>query len=640
MFGTGTSRPPPNIETDGCNLPHVSGSPPFSFRHLPRGQQLTLAITGLSALWTLFLLLFGGIDVSLLGVRLRSHDWSDPALVAVVTALVFFQLRRRSNTASARSSRAIATAIGRWLRTPDNLLLMAILGAAAVARFWGLTFGLPHPAARPDEEAVSAMAGGYYLGYFEQTDFTYPPLFILAVAATLWFVFRALPAKLPRLNIRLGLADPSTSAQRIVARVLSAAAGVVSVWLLFRIGARLFGRPAAFVAAAFLALAFLHVRDSHFGVTDVPMTCMVLVGFLAIVKLSESGSRRDLVGAGILTGLAVATKYNAALLVLPAGFAILSDPLQRPIRERLVRLVGFGAMMLAAFLIVCPFSVLSHEKFLADLADVSRHLAGGHGPDLGRGWTYHLTTTLRYGLGMPLLAAGILGLPLMLWREGRRGVLVALFPVAYYALIGSGRTVFARYILPAVPFLCLTAGYLVATTAAAVTNYLQRPAWRIPLTTVITAAVLLPSLLSVIAFDRLIAREDSRVLARRWIEARFAPGTTIGQLGLSSGYSGHVYIHYETTYRLSEITTTTKPALIIVVSPPFGSARVDTISPWLEREYELQFVQEVVVEEDRANIYDRQDEFYVPLAGFHRIVRPGPNVRIYVRRGVTPGSGG
>ena len=73
----------------------------------------------------------------------------------------------------------------------------------------------------------------------------------------------------------------------------------------------------------------------------------------------------------------------------------------------------------------------------------ARHLAEGHGADLGRGWVYHVTTTLRYGLGLPLFAAGLIGVALALWREPRRGVLVALFPIAYYLLIGSGQTVFA-----------------------------------------------------------------------------------------------------------------------------------------------------------------------------------------------------
>ena len=52
----------------------------------------------------------------------------------------------------------------------------------------------------------------------------------------------------------------------------------------------------------------------------------------------------------------------------------------------------------------------------------------------------------------------------------------------------------------------------------------------------------------------------------------------------------------------------------------------------MKREYDLQFAQQVVSEDDGANIYDRQDEFFVPLSGFHDIERPGPNLHIYVRR--------
>ena len=612
-----------------CNLPPVSGSLPISFRKLPPPQRFALAIGLLSLLWALVVLLLGGIDTSILGLRVRSSNWSDPAFVSAFSLLVFEGLRRRARKPAAQSG-SILVATGRWLRAPDNLLLVAILLLSTVVRFWALTFGLPHPAARPDEEAVSSMAGSYFHGNIEQDIFTYPPLFMLAVAAALWLVFRKVPSILSRMNVRSGVSEPSTAAARTIARVLSAVSGVISVWLLFRIGVRLFGRSTGFVAAACLGLAFLHVRDSHFGVTDVPMTCMVLVAFLAIVKLSQSGSHQDLVAAGIWTGLAVATKYNAALLALPACFAVLDDPARRPAQVRLGRAVLFCAIMTGAFLIVCPYSVINHQKFLADVMDVSRHLANGHGPDLGRGWTYHFTTTLRYGLGAPLLAAGVAGLLLMVWREGRRGVFVALFPVAYYMLMGTGRTVFARYALPVVPFLCLTAGYLIANMAAAAATYLLRPRWRVPATAVITAAVLWPSVLSVIAFDRLIARDDSRVLARRWIEARFPPGTTIAQLGQSNG---HVYIDYEIDYALSNVTAAARPTLVIVVSSPLDSPSIASVAPWLEREYDLQFTQTVVAENDPANTYDRQDEFFVPYAGFHDVERPGPNLRIYVRRG-------
>ena len=510
------------------------------------------------------------------------------------------------------------------------MLLTAILGVAAIARFWALPFGLPHPAARPDEDAIAAIAGSYYAGNFEQTLFIYPPLFMLVVAATMFVVFTWLPAVLGRLGLDPGIPEPTIPAERILARFLSATAGIASVWLLFRIGTRLFDRTVAFIAMTFLALVFLHVRDSHFGVTDMPMSCMVLVAFLAIVKLSVSGSSRDLVAAGVLTGLAAATKYNAVIVALPASFAILDDPLRRPIGTRLGRVIMFGLLLITTFLVVCPYAVIHYQQFVADNLFNARHLAEGHGPDLGRGWRYHLTTTLRYGLGLPLLIAGIVGLVWMVWREGKKGILVALFPIAYYAIAGSGRTVFARHILPVVPFLCLSAGYAVWSVSAGMTTALGRPRWRVAVMVAITLAVISPSLMSVIAFDRLLGREDTRVAARRWIESRFPPGTTIAQLGASNGLP---YAEYENQYRLSRTLSTPRPTLVVIVSSQIsGSPSLADFAPWFDREYEQQFVRMVAGENDPANTYDMQDEFFMPLAGFHQVDAPGPNLRIFVRR--------
>jgi hypothetical protein len=38
-----------------------------------------------------------------------------------------------------------------------------ILPVAAMARLWGIHFCLPHPRCRPDEDAISAIAGGLRL---------------------------------------------------------------------------------------------------------------------------------------------------------------------------------------------------------------------------------------------------------------------------------------------------------------------------------------------------------------------------------------------------------------------------------------------------------------------------------------------
>jgi hypothetical protein len=76
-----------------------------------------------------------------------------------------------------------------------------------------------------------------------------------------------------------------------------------------------------------------------------------------------------------------------------------------------------------------------------------------------------------------------------------------------------------------------------------------------------------------------------------------------------------------------------RPTAASTCTSPFTDLpALSSIAPWIETEYDLAFVQTVVAEDDRANIYDRQDEFFQPFAGFHPVERPGPNLRIFVRR--------
>jgi 4-amino-4-deoxy-L-arabinose transferase-like glycosyltransferase len=527
----------------------------------------------------------------------------------------------------------------RWVRRLAIPPIAAILTVAAVARLWGIGFGLPHPNCRPDEGAIASLASGMYNGDLNPHSFNYPALFLLVIAATLRVLDESLGA-LQDLGIRWSVSVTATTTTYLVARLLSAATGIASVWVTFRVALRLFGRNTALAAAAFLALAFLHVRDSHFGVTDVPMTFMVLVAFLFIVRLSESGTTADLIAAGVAAGLASSTKYNAALVALPALVRIVAGPFaaRQSFDARWRRAALFVGFMVAAFLLTSPYSVLDFRRFLADVTFESRHLAQGHGVILGRGWRYHLTSTLRYGIGIPMLFTGALGWLLLCWRSPRRGALVGLFPVSYYVVLGSGYTVFARYMLPVVPFLCLTAGYAVTAASGWLAARMQRPNWAPAMATLGVVGLLLPSAVSVVKFDRLIARTDSRLLVRRWIEQRFPPGTTIDQIGTEPG---HVFLHDANEVRYVDVRLfprgRVEPDVVIVQSSPLmrrppNLARIEQI---LAAAYELRFAQNITAG-DPGNVYDWQDEFYLPLTGFTGIERPGPNLRVYVRRDISP----
>lgn len=279
-------------------------------------------------------------------------------------------------------------------RARATLFVVAVvLPAAAAARLWGIDFGLPYPHSRPDEDAISAIAGSFRTGNMHPEAFNYPALFMLAVAAVLRVLpgaERLLHKAMPFHFLPLLEGEWSTTRNYMVARLLSAVAGIASVWVIFRIGLRLFDRTAAVAASALLAVAFLHARDSHYGVTDVPMSFMVMLAFLYAVRLFESGARRDLVIAGLLAGLATSTKYNAALICLPGLFAVLCCvPANKSMRARLQDAVILLALMATVFVCTSPYSLLDYPHFIADLKSDAEHLSGGHGviSDAGGGIT-------------------------------------------------------------------------------------------------------------------------------------------------------------------------------------------------------------------------------------------------------------
>ena len=128
------------------------------------------------------------------------------------------------------------------MRRSERLLLTAILFIGAALRLWGLTFGLPHPGTRPGETALVTTLTGL-------------------------------------INDRV-----NPTALLIVLRVLSAAAGVATIWLVYQLAERVFDRLTAITAAFFVAIAFLHVRDSHFGDADVAMTALIVAAVLALLS--------------------------------------------------------------------------------------------------------------------------------------------------------------------------------------------------------------------------------------------------------------------------------------------------------------------------------------------------------------------
>ncbi len=559
----------------------------------------------------------------------------------------------------------------RWTRA-EQIRLAAVLLLAALLRFWSIDFGLPDWWARPDEANVASrvlrmVVGGTWSPEF----FEYPAAWLYLLRLPFWAA--------ARIGIWTGtwsdlqgclaayVADPGP--WLLGARSLSALCGVATVGACAALARRLGGSP--WLAGLLLAVAPLHVRDSRFGVTDVAATLAVAGALLWSDRLRRPGgpARGDLLGAGLWVGLAAATKYNAALVgVAPALALFLARPRElgraRAFAWVARRTAIVAAVAAALFLALNPYVLLDAPTFARDFAFQARHMAEGHGRDLGLGWTYHLSRSLRYGLTPPLWLAALAGIALALFRPRRHAALLPplAFALLYYAAMGGARTVFFRYVIPLLP-VCVLAAELALRTLAA---RLPLAARRRPLATALLALlVAVPAASASIAHARLIGRGDTRQLAERWLRDHVPPHQGVILAGANGvppygepRLPGLEWCQILTLERRPPVCPLEAPfptARIIDPRPGLGG-RAGPEFPWIvTHEHELsrysalhyrlraeleRRAEELVRFEPgagtgaRHGVFDPIDAYYAPIAGLGGYRRPGPTIRVWRLRAI------
>ena len=239
-------------------------------------------------------------------------------------------------------------------------------------------------------------------------------------------------------------------------RCLTAAFGSATILAVYALGKRLSDVFTGLLAAGFLAFAFLHVRDSHFATTDVPMAFGIVIAIFLL--LATERRWRSLMAAAIVAGLATSLKYNAVLIAPVALFLEAFDVWMRrqPYWLGLRRFALFSGLMVVGFLIGTPFAALDRQTFLAGIRFVAGYLDAGH---VHNGQVYaaphaawhYLSFILPAAVGWPVYVLGILGLGLLLRQNLRLGVACLLFPMLYFLTASRGMTVFARLHNPRPP---------------------------------------------------------------------------------------------------------------------------------------------------------------------------------------------
>ena len=549
-----------------------------------------------------------------------------------------------------------------------GLGLAVLLAVSLGLRLWGLKTGLPYVYNADENAHFVARAIGMF-------DHTYNPGYFINPPAFTYALHVLFAARWGGDGVQAAYAA-DVGQVFTVARAASAVLGTVAVGLLYAAGARLFGdRRVAFVAAALFGVAFLPVFYAHFALNDVPTLAPLCLALVGIAGVLTRGRPFDYALAGVGIGLACATKYTAGIVVLCLiAAALLSARGQR--RAGAAGLALAGAVALGAFLLANPYALFDFDEFRDGLTKQSTASNDGGGK-LGlteeNGLRYYLSTVV-WGLGWLPAAAALGGAIGLLVRDRRRALVLLPAVLVFVLFMGAQDRFFARWLLPVYPLLCL----LAAWGAVALADLVARRARLGPRAAgwgVVAAGVLLcaQGLVYSVHNDRVLAREDTRMEVRKWMEKNIPPRSKVvvepvfpDQWATDPGEGAPRWIKWRTSrskvnndgtlrrgkgrvVKLEDYERTTRPELVssyarggfcwvVTGSTQYGRAYREpkTVPDALRYYDELRRRGDVVF---RASPYDEgagavpfSFDFsfnYLPLA----YEQPGPEIQVYRLRG-------
>lgn len=407
---------------------------------------------------------------------------------------------------------------------PSFVGLGVVLLAAAVLRLWAIGHGIPYAPGVDEPEIMCRVVGMMKTGDFNPHFFDYPGLYLYTqlVVAVLRFLAGAMSGRWVSLS-QVGPAD-----FYLWGRVATAILGTITVYLVYQIGMR-WGARHALLAAGLLAVMPNHVRESHYVLTDVPATFLCALAFLLSLRAQEKSSIGAFAWAGAAAGLAAATKYNAAVVLVIPLLAVYTTPGGRVPRVR-TALAVVGACGLA-YLIGAPYTVLDLPAFLNGFAYLASAYLARRPSSASSAWLVYLKH-LRLGLGWPGLILAFAGLGLGLWRMTRgpwhaRFALLVIFPLVYFWMIATKGLIYARYLLPIVPSVCLLAAIAVVSGVSLLRRFDIPRAVRTALIAGLTVAALLPPTITAVRFDARIGRKSTYSVAYEWISGNLPRGTRV-----------------------------------------------------------------------------------------------------------------
>jgi hypothetical protein len=435
-----------------------------------------------------------------------------------------------------------------------GLILGLILFLAAFLRFSGLNWDQGQHL-HPDERFLTMVAVAIKIPE-SLADYLNPEISPMNPynAGYRFFVYGTFPLNLTKI-VAEATGNNSYANIHFVGRMFSVLFDLGVVFLVFKIGQKIFNEKAGLWAAFFYSLMVLPIQLSHFFAVDTFLNFFLILSFYCLILLISQLSLLAFTSLGTFFGLALACKISAVYFLPVIGLTFLSLFIKKP--KTWLTLLVFGVVVIffclvflrvkktQAFLSGNLFNWQINPQFLANLKELKTYSdpTSWFPPSIQWKKTapllFPLKNLLVWGLGLPLglvslaafFATGLSvlqklkqSLKISRWSPAEFFLaLIWLWIIGLFVYQGIQFVKTMRYFLPIYPFLALLAGVWLNQQGVWLKKHLGAKLY-FPLT------ILFFSLLSIypLSFMAIYHRPVTRVTASEWIYQNVPSGSTLG----------------------------------------------------------------------------------------------------------------
>ncbi len=409
----------------------------------------------------------------------------------------------------------------------EEATITGILIIAILLRVWGLNAGLPLVLIHIDENALVnlslAIVPEKGALWTSGSGFLMPYLIFPFYA--FYFLAGNILGHFPNQESFLKEYLIHTGNFILIGRLVNTAISVLTIFFVYITGKKWFSRKLGLLAAFFLSVSFIHVKESHYLKNDILAGLITLVIYFIACKIVEQGKIRWYVLAGVLTGLAFTVKFYpvfAGTLILIAHFLRILLKKNTGLLNLYWSLISFT---LTVLIFIFPTFLLRPDSF-SEFLRIKNIVLEEINPKKGE---FILLTYifghLKEGLGLPILIAAFLGLLAVAKNIKKyQYFLLIFFPVFFLASVNLwGRYNLPRHVIVILPFFVILAALGVLFVVSQIKNIFFKNI----LVAILSVFLVLPTLIRTIKMDNYFLGIDTRELAKYWAEKNIPSGEKI-----------------------------------------------------------------------------------------------------------------